>query len=138
MNRERAHASNFSPADIGAVLATVVCWGTGNGIGRADDALTDSTSFETLRGRVVGSSGGSTVLLSASNAAYNTRGDFVSGAAVVSPVVDTSRLVFLSEFCGPSAAAAIGADSETKQVNKSAVTMDRAVDRRFSLNILHL
>jgi len=101
--------------------------------------LTDSTSFETLRGRVVGSSAGSTVLLSASNAAYNTRGDFVSGAAVVSPVVETSLLVFLSEFCGPSpAAAAIGAHSETRQVNKSAVTIDRAVDRRFSLNILHL
>jgi hypothetical protein len=141
MNLERNHISNFSPADIGAVLTTPLdCRVGGGGMGVAVTALIDSTSWPTLRGRDAGSGVGSAgAVIAPSNAAYNTRGDFASADTVAaSPVTDVSLPEPLSEFCGPSAAAASGADKEKRQEIKSAATTDRAVQRRFRVNILHL
>lgn len=139
MNLERNQVPNFSPADIGAVLATVDCLGDGVGRGKAA-ALTDSTRFATLRGLDAGSRAGSgDVFIAASNATYNTRGVFASALAdAASEVDEPSRPALLSESCGPSAAAANGTDSEKRQAIKSAATNDRAVERRIRLNILHL
>jgi len=133
-NLDRNHASNFSPTDIGAVLATVDdCRGVGRGMGVTVMALTDSATFVTVRGRVAGSGAGS-VTIASSNAAYKTRGDFASGVSVAT---DASLPTTLSEICGPSAAAAIGADNDRTQAIKSAVTIVRAIGL-FRLNIIHL
>lgn len=140
MNLERNHISNFSPADIGAVLTTPLDCRVGRGgTGVAVTALIDSTSWPTLRGRAAGSGIGSAGAdIASSNAAYNTRGAFASVATVaVSPETDLSLTVALSEFCGLSATAAGGADKKRHEIKRAATT-DRAIQRQFRVNIVHL
>lgn len=141
MNLDLNQLPNFSPADIGAVLATVDdCLGDGAGSGIAAAALTDSTRLATLRGLVAGSGAGSGgVLIAPPKATYKTRALFGAAFAEAASADDeASRAAFFSESDGRSAATAFGAANKDTQAIKSAAINDRALERRISLNILHL
>jgi hypothetical protein len=115
---------------MGAVLATVDCGG-GNGIGAGlAVALTEAISLATLRGLDAGSGADSAGgVRGTSNAAYDTRGIFISAfAELVSVGGGTSRPALLSGSEGRSAAAALGAAKERRQPIKSAAMSARAAE----------